>query len=291
MGIFKKGDKKKAHSKAEKTLKEEKKETEQASPMPEHKAETSDEQEEFIFEQNSKLEIPEPRPVQAAAKPNINFEKKEEILSIKQDLIKPDFAEKPREECEPRGFFLSLNQILDNPDRLKSLKELLSHEELVKEMKKFHSNEKISLNALNKNGLKQEIAEKLGELNSLEKKWAVSHRECKKYQTELELLEREIKIHAEILNSLLKQLNKNYPESIISPEQYFYTADGQAYRSMAELAEGLLHMADEIFSVHVSQYKNDFANWIAHVFDNNELADILRSLKTREEMIRMLKNV
>jgi len=43
-------------------------------------------------------------------------------------------------------------------------------------------------------------------------------------------------------------------------------------------------MSDAIFATHVSESRNDFANWIEHVFSLQDLAMNIRQLAKKEEM-------
>ena len=61
----------------------------------------------------------------------------------------------------------------------------------------------------------------------------------------------------------------------------FYLCDGSVIRDMKELAFSLEKMPDDVFSHHVNDHKNDFANWIALVFEEHELAEKLNSSKDR----------
>lgn len=69
------------------------------------------------------------------------------------------------------------------------------------------------------------------------------------------------------------------------PEEYvFFCADGQIFRNMAELADGLNSMSDEIFSYHFNCDKHDFSNWAKDVIGDEELARDLAEPITRFEV-------
>lgn len=60
--------------------------------------------------------------------------------------------------------------------------------------------------------------------------------------------------------------------SIAPQEHEFVTLDGKRLKSIVELAHELDQMADHVFYHHVTQDRNDFANWIKDVFHEAELA-------------------
>lgn len=76
-------------------------------------------------------------------------------------------------------------------------------------------------------------------------------------------------------------------------EACFWTTDGAILSNLIELSELLSTMPDEVFNHHVTRTKNDFADWIADVLDDAELASSLRSAKKRSTartaIIRRLK--
>ncbi|MFA4960730.1 MAG: hypothetical protein WC548_03655 [Candidatus Pacearchaeota archaeon] len=74
----------------------------------------------------------------------------------------------------------------------------------------------------------------------------------------------------------------------VSPEFYFYLADGRVVKSLRELAE-ILDMVDSwIFDHHVNAEKNDFSNWIKDVYGNENLAKAIRGMD-RKKMTRAIR--
>ena len=59
--------------------------------------------------------------------------------------------------------------------------------------------------------------------------------------------------------------------------------------NLAQFAEGVAAINDEIFSYHVSGQKNDFAKWVREVVGDSELAQALEAARTREEAARVLR--
>lgn len=77
-------------------------------------------------------------------------------------------------------------------------------------------------------------------------------------------------------------------EEEIPPEKYFVLRTGDRIKNLDELKTYLGFMDEETFRHHVKKNKNDFANWIEHVFGKKELAENLRKCSTKDEMIDVL---
>ena len=73
-----------------------------------------------------------------------------------------------------------------------------------------------------------------------------------------------------------------------SEEKAFITHNHETIRDLTELRDFLSKAPDKVFSYHVNQEKNDFENWIRHVLKNEELADLIRKKKSREDYIRLI---
>jgi hypothetical protein len=87
-------------------------------------------------------------------------------------------------------------------------------------------------------------------------------------------------------------LKKYVLSSDISPDKYFILCDGKPIKSFKELADVLQLMSDDMFKYHVTETKNDFANWINDVFNDVELAKKIRIDKTRlETSIEIYKHI
>ena len=57
--------------------------------------------------------------------------------------------------------------------------------------------------------------------------------------------------------------------------EYFKLTDGTILKNLKDLLEALRSMEEGVFAHHVNEYRNDFANWVRDVFDEQALADIL----------------
>ena len=77
------------------------------------------------------------------------------------------------------------------------------------------------------------------------------------------------------------------------PETYhFCLKDGTRLKSLHDLIVSLEDMPDEIFYHHVSDAKNDFANWVDDILKDHLLAEELRKVRNKAETeIKLLKHV
>ncbi len=73
-----------------------------------------------------------------------------------------------------------------------------------------------------------------------------------------------------------------------SKDEYFVLNNGVELKSISDLLSYLHVMPEEIFLHHVRAEKNDFANWIEHIFGLKDLADKLRTVHSKDNMIRIL---
>jgi len=70
----------------------------------------------------------------------------------------------------------------------------------------------------------------------------------------------------------------------VTPDKYFVLCDGRKVKSGKELADILQLVSDDIFKYHVTDTKNDFANWINDVFGEPELAKKIRTIRNKMEV-------
>lgn len=73
-------------------------------------------------------------------------------------------------------------------------------------------------------------------------------------------------------------------------KKFFWLRSGRGIKSVMELFEAVGEMPDDEFFEHVNEQKNDFANWMKHVFEDKPLADKIRPLRTKEQFQEVLYN-
>ena len=74
----------------------------------------------------------------------------------------------------------------------------------------------------------------------------------------------------------------------LSPDKYFVLCDGSTIKDYKELAALLETIGDDVFYYHVTNERNDFANWISDVFGEHELAEKVRNSRSRHEMMAII---
>ena len=65
-----------------------------------------------------------------------------------------------------------------------------------------------------------------------------------------------------------------------APDKVFWLGDGRSLKNLKELAEALKTMEDSVWDFHVTCEKNDFANWVEDVFDQDQLGAAIRRVKS-----------
>ena len=78
--------------------------------------------------------------------------------------------------------------------------------------------------------------------------------------------------------------------SDVAPEQCFWVNNGPILKNLEELADILPEMSDDAFQNHVNSEKNDFSNWISNAIGDKKLANDLMSSKSRESVLRKIRN-
>lgn len=71
----------------------------------------------------------------------------------------------------------------------------------------------------------------------------------------------------------------------IAESEYFRIENGPVLPSLLALRAYLRTIPYPVFEHHVNVERNDFANWVDHVFAEKELAERLRQCKSREQMV------
>ena len=75
-----------------------------------------------------------------------------------------------------------------------------------------------------------------------------------------------------------------------SPEQCFWVNNGPIIRNLSEMADALGSIKDEIFSYHVNKEKNDFGNWVREVLKDEELANDIARIKSKERILKKVQS-
>ena len=76
----------------------------------------------------------------------------------------------------------------------------------------------------------------------------------------------------------------------VPPEQCFITHDGQPLKNLLELLGYVCRLDEATFRQFVNADKNDFRTWIAHVVQDQVLADKLQGLTAKDDLIQALQD-
>ena len=74
-----------------------------------------------------------------------------------------------------------------------------------------------------------------------------------------------------------------------SEDKRFFGHDGCVSSNIRQLAECLEHMSEDSYKHHVTSLKNDFSNWIRHVFKDEKLANDLTGIASGSEAAKVIK--
>ena len=74
----------------------------------------------------------------------------------------------------------------------------------------------------------------------------------------------------------------------VAEDRSFWCNDGQVFRNMRDLADGLSKMSDQTFAYHSNEEKRDFSNWLKDVIEDEKLAEDLESSAPRKQAARLV---
>lgn len=222
----------------------------------------------------------------------------EAIKKAKLAKLKPDEIPMPRDvyttkERIKAGIELGLfSNILEHIKKHDGAKERLLAGDLFARMDNYWEIRKheikagIQLPAEKK--LEEDLVNKLEELKALEQKWQVQKLALEEDLKFIHEREREIQIKIKDLNMISNELSlfRN-----VKPEEYFYMHNGVVLKNLHDLIDILEVIDEATLSCHVKDNKNDFGEWIRHVFKDNALADKIKNAKTKIEMIEILETI
>lgn len=89
----------------------------------------------------------------------------------------------------------------------------------------------------------------------------------------------------------IKKSDKNVQKFMFSVDDNlsFYLNDGRRLYNLRDLENALQGMNMSLFSHHVNEEKNDFANWIQDVFGYVQLAENMKKVKTVKGTLQKVK--
>ncbi len=90
----------------------------------------------------------------------------------------------------------------------------------------------------------------------------------------------------DVMNLIHKKLEQTAKKTFVQAEGplAFWLHNGTVMKNLKDLQNSLSSMAHDIFTFHVHDGNNDFANWVEHVMQEPDLAKKLRRFKTQKTM-------
>ncbi|MCF7799243.1 hypothetical protein K9M74_05055 [Candidatus Woesearchaeota archaeon] len=81
-----------------------------------------------------------------------------------------------------------------------------------------------------------------------------------------------------------KRVVKKKITHAIPQEQYFVLMNGERLGHYMQLADVLEELEDAVVAHHVNEVRHDFANWVRHVFNEEDLAKELEDVDDKKAM-------
>lgn len=220
----------------------------------------------------------------------------EEIMSNVPDS-NTDLIEDAGEELAPPPHEINNDSFFSNLFNHMSTEETYIHSNLPKdvmqknlfgEMQQFWKDKKNDIhNAAMSKAVKQDLMKKIEELQEQEIEW-------QRLQLQHERLKDQLASKEILIDNNIRQLKKAFKRThfnlYIPPEHYFKLSNGSRIRNLQELVDALRTMDAEVFSSHVSDGRNDFANWINDVMGLQDLAQNIKTAKTKAQMSDFIEN-
>jgi len=86
-----------------------------------------------------------------------------------------------------------------------------------------------------------------------------------------------------------EKIIKKIFEKVSPQDKTFKLENGSELHSIKEFFEKINNIPDEVFYKHVTNKKNDFAEWIEHVFEEKELANKIRKKYNKKEIKKVFE--
>lgn len=80
-----------------------------------------------------------------------------------------------------------------------------------------------------------------------------------------------------------------HPLDEITGNLRFWVHNGPIVSNLKQLPDILNKMSEENFRHHVNNEKNDFSNWVRDVLGDAKLADEIKPIRNKIEMIKKIK--
>ncbi len=212
------------------------------------------------------------------AAPEEDKKTKEEKKSEPKDAIQKEAH---------RSFFAELEKLFGHKH---GVRHIIS-QDMMARMKEYHdaigNGDSFFMHEMD---IEKEIEQSLSSLKNMELDWLMSKKEVSSAEKTLFAKEEELEKKLDEFKSLLMLADRFRNFNVISPDgNSFLLSNGIRLHSIQHLINELPQMSDDVFYHHVNSERNDFALWIRDVFKLEDLALVINSAKTRQEILEMLK--
>ena len=126
-------------------------------------------------------------------------------------------------------------------------------------------------------------------MNYLDKKIELLSKQIEDDQKDKEILLRYLSAVEDRLNKLEGKFEKGEFDKEVHPDFHFELKSGERLSSIYGLISALKSMNEEIFTHHVSENHNDFANWIKNTLKLHDLAEKIDSVKDRTKIVTVIE--
>ena len=75
----------------------------------------------------------------------------------------------------------------------------------------------------------------------------------------------------------------------VSGDKVFWCHDGRVVRNMAELANALKEMPNDVFEYHLNSEKNDFSTWVREVIGDTALSGQLSRVASQATALKKVE--
>ena len=104
--------------------------------------------------------------------------------------------------------------------------------------------------------------------------------------------EEELYSNIEELKTLFSRIeNSKKLNEEVTDDQNFSLVNGEKIKSINGLSNALKSMSYEVFTYHVNDNKNDFADWIHFAYNHKSLANEIRNAKTKTQIISITEKL
>lgn len=212
----------------------------------------------------------------------------QESVPVDDDVSEEEGVDEKETSVSRPSFFGELEKRFMN--KRPGLHEHVSHG-LVGLMREFHESKAAGGHFfLHEDDVDASLYKRMLELKELEAEWLVRMKEFNAAKELLLEKEREIESKSDALRKLLRHSDKfRLFNKRVSSGNAFKLDNGVVLHSIRDLFHELPSLDDTVFGHHVNNVRNDFADWILHVFGNKKLADVVRGVSSKDDLINVLK--